>query len=298
MANNLLLTSASAMVLIGTLYPLLADALNLGKVSVGPPYFGLLFIVLMTPLVLLVPFGPLTYWQREQGSRVAKLLWPWAALALVSGALAFFIAPQGRFKAAVGIAAAVWVAAGTARFIYSRLKSKTAGQKMTLEMVGMSFAHMGIAVFLVGALLTEALSTQRELAMKPGDTVTVGANTFTFKGAKHVEGPNYVSDQGILIMRTPRMKETTLLPEKRKYVAGGQVMTESAISRNALRDIYVALGESLDAANSSKGSSSWAVRIHIKPFVRWIWFGAILMALGAFVTAADKRFKGMGGATS
>lgn len=297
MANNLLLTCACAMVLFGTLYPLLADALNLGKVSVGPPYFGVLFIVLMAPLVLLVPFGPLTYWQREQGGRVARMLWPWAVFALVCGAIAFFLAPQGKLKAAAGIAAAVWVAFGTFRFVRSRFTTKSAGQKWTLEMAGMTLAHTGIAVFLVGALLTEALSTQRELAMKPGDTVTIGERNFTFKGARHLEGPNYVSDQGIVVMRDRNREETTLLPEKRKYVAGGQVMTESAISNGVFRDVYVALGEPLDATPTAKttGSSSWAVRIHVKPFVRWIWFGAILMALGAFVTAADRRFKSMAG---
>ncbi len=300
MANNLLLASACAMVLIGTLYPLLADALNLGKVSVGPPYFGLLFILLMAPLVVLIPFGPLTYWQREQGSRVARMLWPWALFALVCGVIAFFVAPQGRLKTAAGIAAAVWVALGTWRFVQTRLKSKSAGAKMTLEMVGMAFAHTGIAVFLVGALLTEALSTQRELAMRPGDTVTIGRNAFTFKGATHKEGPNYISDQGRVIMRGAQGGEVVLLPEKRKYVAGGQVMTESAISRGVFRDVYVAMGEPLDVAPgaANSGSSSWAVRIHVKPFVRWIWFGAILMALGAFITAADKRFKTAPGAAA
>lgn len=136
--------------------------------------------------------------------------------------------------------------------------------------------------------------------MRPGDTVTIGRNAFTFKGATHKEGPNYISDQGRVIMRGAQGGEVVLLPEKRKYVAGGQVMTESAISRGVFRDVYVAMGEPLDVAPgaANSGSSSWAVRIHVKPFVRWIWFGAILMALGAFITAADKRFKTAPGAAA
>src|SRR3546814_651571 len=128
LANNLLLVSACGMVLLGTLYPLLADALGLGKISVGPPYFGFLFVLLMTPLVLLLPFGPLTRWQREQPSRPLAMLAPWAILALVLGVVAFFVAPQGPWKTAAGVAGAAWIFFGTARFAWTRLKG---GRKST-----------------------------------------------------------------------------------------------------------------------------------------------------------------------
>ncbi|MGI8561664.1 MAG: heme lyase CcmF/NrfE family subunit [Luteimonas sp.] len=287
LANNLLLVAACAMVLLGTLYPLLADALELGKISVGPPYFSLLFLLLMAPLVLLLPFGPLTRWQREDVSKPVAMLVPWAGLAIGVGAAAFFLAPQGAWKVGAGLLGAVWVAAGTARFVWSRFRGGGGpgrSGKFTAEMLGMTLAHAGVAVFLVGALLVEGLNVQREVAMRPGETLQVGRDAFRFDGVEHREGPNYVADRGtVRLLR--RGEETQVLhPEKRAYASGGQVMTEVAVRPGLTRDVYVALGDSL-------GDGAWAVRVHIKPFVRWIWAGAFLMALGGFVSATDRRFR-------
>lgn len=281
LANNLLLAGACAMVLLGTLYPLLADALGLGKVSVGPPYFGTLFIVLMAPLVALLPFGPLVNWQRDQASKRLALLAPWAVLALLLGVLAWFMAPQGKLKAAAGVAAATWVAFGTARFIWTRLRGNG---RFNAEMVGMLLAHTGVAVFLVGALLVEALNVQREVALSPGHDLEVSGYTLRFEGVDHQQGPNYVSDRGHVRVRQGGRELALLHPEKRAYASGGQVMTEAGIHARVRGDVYVALGEPL-------GNNAWAVRVHIKPFVRWVWLGALLMALGGFVTAADRRFR-------
>ena len=281
LANNLLLAAACAMVLLGTLYPLIADALDLGKISVGPPYFSLLFIVLMAPLVALVPFGPLTKWQRDKASRLGAMLLPWLLLSLVLAVVAYFVAPQGKLKAAAGILGAAWVGLGTLRFLWSRLR---ANGRFTPEMLGMTLAHTGIAIFLVGALLVEALNVQRELAVKPGQTVEVGRWGFHFQGVDETQGPNYLSDRGhVQVLRDGR-PVTLLHPEKRAYASGGQVMTEAGIRPGVLGDVYVAIGEPL-------GDGAWALRVHIKPFVRWIWLGAALMALGGFVTAADRRFR-------
>jgi cytochrome c-type biogenesis protein CcmF len=281
LANNLLLAAACAMVLLGTLYPLIADALDLGKISVGPPYFSLLFIVLMAPLVALVPFGPLTKWQRDKASRLGAMLLPWLLLSLVLAVVAYSVAPQGKLKAAAGILGAAWVGLGTLRFLWSRLR---ANGRFTPEMLGMTLAHTGIAVFLVGALLVEALNVQRELAVKPGQTVEVGRWGFHFQGVDETQGPNYLSDRGhVQVLRDGR-PVTLLHPEKRAYASGGQVMTEAGIRPGMLGDVYVAIGEPL-------GDGAWALRVHIKPFVRWIWLGAALMALGGFVTAADRRFR-------
>jgi len=281
LANNLLLAAACAMVLLGTLYPLLADALGLGKVSVGPPYFGTLFLLLMAPLVALLPFGPLVNWQRDQASRALAMLAPWAALALLLGAIAYFMAPQGALKTAAGVTAAAWVAFGTARFVWSRLRGNG---RFTAEMVGMLLAHGGVAVFLAGALLVEALNVQREVALSPGQSLQVSGYEVRFEGVDHQQGPNYTADRGHMrILRNDR--ELVLLhPEKRAYASGGQMMTEAGIHARLTGDVYVALGEPL-------GNNAWAVRVHIKPFVRWIWLGALLMALGGFVTAADRRFR-------
>ncbi|NUS37408.1 MAG: heme lyase CcmF/NrfE family subunit [Lysobacter sp.] len=282
LVNNLLLASACAMVLLGTLYPLLADALDLGKISVGPPYFALLFILLMTPLVLLLPFGPLTRWQREQASKPFAMLAPWLALALAVGIGAFFLAPQGPWKVAAGVAGAAWVLAGTLRFVWTRFRAN--GSRFTAEMLGMTFAHFGIAVFLVGALLVEGMSQQRELAVAPGQRVVLGHYAFRFDGVTRREGPNYVADSGTVTVFHDDAPLAVLHPEKRLYASGGQVMTEAAIRPGLQRDLYVALGEPL-------GGGSWALRVHVKPFVRWIWAGALLMAIGGFVTATDRRFR-------
>jgi len=281
LVNNLLLASACAMVLLGTLYPLLADALELGKISVGPPYFALLFTLLMAPLVLLVPFGPLTRWQREQASRPMALLLPWLVAALVLGIAAFVLAPRGQWKVAAGVAGAAWVALGTLRFAWQRLRGP--GGRMTAEMLGMTLAHLGIAVFLVGALLVEGLGQQRELALAPGQQVELGGHAFRFDGVREQPGPNYLGELGTVTILRAGEKIATLHPEKRRYASGGQVMTEGAIDAGFSRDLYVALGEDL-------GNGSWALRVYTRPFVRWIWLGAALMALGGLVTATDRRF--------
>ncbi|MFT3896345.1 MAG: heme lyase CcmF/NrfE family subunit [Thermomonas sp.] len=284
LANNLLLCAACAMVLLGTLYPMLADALDLGKISVGPPYFSLLFILLMAPLVALLPFGPLSKWQREQPSRILAMLLPWAAFALAAAALAWWWAPQGKGRVLLGVLGATWVLAGTLRFVWSRFNAD--GRRFTAEMLGMALAHCGIGLFLAGALLTDALSQQRELALKPGQTVQLGRDCYEFAGVERREGPNYLSDYGSVRLLDAACSKTVdvLHPEKRRYASGGQVMTEAAIDAGLLRDRYVALGEPL-------GDGSWAVRVHGKPMVRFVWLGALLMALGAFVTATDRRFR-------
>ncbi|KRG87790.1 cytochrome C biogenesis protein [Stenotrophomonas daejeonensis] len=285
LANNLLLSCACAMVLLGTLYPLLADALDLGKVSVGPPYFGTLFLLLMAPLVLLLPFGPLTRWQREQGLRPLALLAPWAGLALLLGVVAWFMAPQGRLKTAAGIAAAVWVAAGTLYVLWQRLRGSG---RPSAETTGMLLAHFGIAVFVVGALLVEALSIQHEVALAPGKSVQAGPYELRFEGVDASNGPNYHSDRGHVRVLRNDAEIALLHPEKRTYASGGMPMTEAGIHPALGGDIYVALGEPL-------GDGAWAVRVQVKPFVRWIWLGAILMALGGFVTAVDRRFRKLPG---
>jgi cytochrome c-type biogenesis protein CcmF len=284
LANNLLLCAACAMVLLGTLYPMLADALEMGKISVGPPYFSLLFVLLMAPLVALLPFGPLTKWQREQPSKVLAMLLPWAVFALVAAAAAWWLAPQGKGRVVLGIAGAAWVLGGTLRFVWSRFNGD--GRRFTAEMLGMALAHFGIGLFLSGALLADALSRQSEVALKPGQTVQLGRECYEFAGAQRREGPNYLADIGSVRVLDAGCSKlvATLHPEKRRYASGGQVMTEAAIDAGLFRDRYVALGEPL-------GDGSWAVRVHSKPMVRFVWLGALLMALGAFVTATDKRFR-------
>lgn len=280
--NNLLLVSACCMVLLGTLYPLFADALGLGKISVGPPYFSMLFLLLMAPVVMLLPLGPLTRWQREAPSRPLRMLAPWAVLAGLLGIFAFFAAPQGGWKTVAGVAASAWIGLGTSRFLWARLR--TQGNRFTAEMIGMSLAHLGVGVFLTGALLVESLSVQRELALKPGQSMALGQYSLQFERVEHNRGPNYEGDRGTVQILKKDKILTVLHPEKRAYAAGGQVMTEAGIHAGLLDDVYVALGTPL-------GEGAWSVRAHVKPFVRWIWIGALMMALGGFITAADRRFR-------
>jgi cytochrome c-type biogenesis protein CcmF len=166
--------------------------------------------------------------------------------------------------------------------VWTRVQAK--GNRFTAEMLGMTLAHIGIAVFLVGALLTEGLSRQRELALQPGQSVELGRHAFRFDGVVRRQGPNYLADRGTVQVLRDGEAIALMHPEKRSYASGGQVMTESAIDAGLTRDLYVALGEPL-------GGGAWAVRVHVKPFVRWIWLGAVLMALGGLVTATDKRFR-------
>jgi len=285
LANNLLLTAAAAMILLGTLYPLLAEALDLGKISVGPPYFGLLFILLMAPLVALVPFGPLTRWQREDLSQPLRWLAPWAVLAGVVAVITFFAWPHGTAKTAFGLLGAAWVAAGTARFAWQRLKSTSQGQRFTAEMVGMLLAHAGIAVFVAGVFITESTSIEKDVAAKPGQHFELRGHDFHFEGVEKRQGPNYLADHGTVVVRRDGREIATLHPEKRAYAAGGQVMTEAALDGGLTRDLYVALGEPLDA------NGTWALRLYVKPWIRLIWLGSLLMALGGFVVVFDRRFR-------
>jgi cytochrome c-type biogenesis protein CcmF len=210
------------------------------------------------------------------------MLVPWAGFALGVGIAAYFLAPQSPWKVAAGIAGSAWVLTGTLRFLWTRVRAN--GARFTPEMLGMTFAHFGIAVFLIGALLVEGLSQQRELAVAPGQQVTLGAYAFRFDGVARSEGPNYIADTGTVTVFHRDAPLAVMHPEKRRYAAGGQIMTEAAIQPGLQRDLYVALGEPL-------GGGNWAVRVHVKPFVRCIWLGAVLMALGGFITATDRRFR-------
>ncbi len=283
LVNNLLLTGAAAMILLGTLYPLLAEALDLGKISVGPPYFGLLFSLLMVPLAMLVPFGPLTRWQREQASTPLRMLAPWALVAAVVGVIAFFSWPNGTAKTAAAFVAGTWLMLGTLRFVWQRF---VVGKgRFTAEMVGMCLAHFGLAVFFFGVLMTESVSEEKDVAAKTGQSFELRGYTFRFDGIERVQGPNYEADRGTVVVSRGDKLVATMHPEKRAYASGGSIMTEADIDGGLNRDIYVALGEPLGP------DGSWALRLYVKPFIRWIWLGALLMAIGGFAVVFDKRFR-------
>ncbi|QDE39294.1 heme lyase CcmF/NrfE family subunit [Luteibacter pinisoli] len=286
MIANLLFTTAAAMVLLGTLFPLIGDALNLGRVSVGPPYFGFLFVLLMAPAVLLLPFGPYLRWGHAEGRQLTAMALRAGIAAIVCAIAAAFFA-QGHLRAIAGVAGAVWIAAGTLSYVVKRWREMPFGRRFPAEMAGMLVAHFGVAIFLIGVLLSESLSTERDVRMVPGQMETVGSYQFRFDGVRESTGPNWRADEGVVTILHNGEPMATMHPQKRTY-SRGQVQTESAIDPGLFRDIYVALGEPMDSGNVE---GAWALRLYHKPFVRWIWLGGLFMMLGGFLAAAERRFR-------
>jgi cytochrome c-type biogenesis protein CcmF len=288
MLNNLLFSAAAAMVLIGTLYPLLHDALGLGKISVGPPYFGLLFTLLMLPIVLLLPFGPFTRWQQETTDRLLPVLKAGLALAAIAMVLLWLLGSEVSLKAYAAAAGSAWVLAGTLLYVWRRLRQAPSGRRFTAEMTGMLLAHAGVGVFVLGVLMTEGMSIEKDVALARGQHVELRGYRFQFDGVERVNGPNYVADRGTVRVFYEDRQVAEMYPEKRSYASGGQVMTEAALAPALHRDLYVALGEPL---GSGAAGEAWALRVYLKPFIRCIWLGSLMMMAGGFVVAADRRFR-------
>ncbi len=283
--NNLLFACAAAMVLLGTLYPLIGDALGVGRISVGPPYFGFMFPLLMLPVVLLIPFGPFFRWAAGDWRATLRTLTPALVLALLCALAAWLLVGALPLRGVAGVGACLWVGTGIALYALKRWREAPRGRRYTPEMLGMICAHFGVAIFLAGVLVTEATSVESDLRMAPGETKNIAGIDFTFKGVAPAQGPNFRAEQGVIEVSRDGRLIATLNPQKRQYSGNAPVQTRADIRPGVFRDIYVALGESLD----DKGA--WAVRIYVKPFVRWIWFGGLMMMLGGFVAAADRRFR-------
>ena len=285
---NLLLTTAAAMVLLGTLYPLVGEVFNLGRISVGPPYFGFLFILLMSPLVLVLPTGPLLRWGRGEPREVFRAVCFCALVALLI-TLLFVLGYHTLSRRAIfGCLAAAYILAGVFVFARRRWREAPRGRRYPLELAGMLLAHAGIGVFIAGAMLTTALGVERDVRLAPGEVVEVGGHAFRFDGVHHAEGPNWQAEQGSVAVYDGDRLITTLHPQKRTYPRG-QVQTEAAVHGGFMADMYVALGEALD--HNDEAHAAWSLRVYHKPFVRWIWLGGLLMMLGGFTAAADRRFR-------
>jgi cytochrome c-type biogenesis protein CcmF len=291
LANNVLLTVAMAAVLLGTLYPLFLDALELGKISVGPPYFDSVFYPLMAPAVFLMAIGPMASWKRA----TLPGLWTRLRWALGVSVVAALVIPfaLGKFTAVIafGLWLGLWVVSATVTHLVQRVRASPQATvrgriaAQSLSWYGMLLAHLGIAVFIFGVTLVKGYEKELDLRMAPGDRVTLGGHEFLFKGAKEVPGPNYAAMQGEFEVRpvgggTAR----TMLPEKRLYSASGMTMTEADIDTGFLRDLYVSLGEPVE-------NGAWGVRVYFKPFVDWIWGGCLIMALGGMLAILDRRYR-------
>ena len=294
LGNNILLVIAMASVLLGTLYPLVIDALGLGKISVGPPYFDAVFYPLMAPLVFLMGVGPVAAWRQ---ARVPDL-WTrlqWALyVALATAALLPFAFGQWKPLVALGLLLAAWIAAATATALLQRLRD--APQRSLVDKLranapawyGMLLAHLGIAVFIVGVTLVRGYEIERDVRLEVGQSVEVAGDTYTFRGVAPRAGPNYDATVATIDVSRNGKTVATLNPQKRAYRSSGQVMTEADIQTRVVGDRYVSLGEPVTTDGTS---GAWGVRIYVKPFVDWIWGGCLLMAFGGFVAVSDRRYR-------
>jgi len=282
--NNVILIVAAASVLLGTLYPLVVDALGLGKLSVGAPYFNSVFAPIMVPLLLLIAFGPITRWKQSPAGDVLKRLRPAALIALLAGAGLPWLMGAWTPLVALGLTIAAWIVAAALSQIRERVKTSGGWAKLPRTFWGMHLAHLGVAVFVVGVTLVKGYEAEKDVRMAPGDTVSVGGYTFRLVGVHETPGPNYIAMVGEVELSQKGALLKTLHPEKRTYFSSSMPMTEAAIDSGLLRDVYVSLGEPL-------GDQAWSVRVYYKPFVDWIWGGCLLMALGGVVAASDRRYR-------
>ncbi len=282
--NNLLLTVIAAMVLTGTLYPLLLDALDAGKISVGPPYFGLLFALFLVPLVALLPLAFHARWQQDSLLRILGRLWLPALAAVLGGVATVIWLPDANGWGIAGAAGSMWIMVASLQYYVGRLRA-TPGRLPSRSESAMTLAHFGVGLFLVGASLTNVVSDEKHLRMQAGDSFELSGYTFVFEGTRGLRGPNYAADEGEFIIYRSGERVATLYPQKRLY-ASGQTMTEAAIDPGLMRDLYVSLGEPLD-----ENGTAWAVRIYHKAFIRFIWLGALLMMAGGFLAASDRRYR-------
>ena len=280
LVNNVLLVVACGAVLLGTLYPLIIDALGMGKISVGPPYFNAVFVPIMLPLLALVAAGPIARWKQAEVGDIVRNLWPAGLAALLAGIALPMLAGEWRSYVALTLALAAWIAAAIVLQTIRRLKAG----RPTAAWWGMQIAHFGLAAFVVGVAMVGTYEEERDVRMSPGETVTVGGHTFRFLGVEDVRGPNYTAARGTFELSQDGRILRTLNPEKRNYDASAMPMTEAAIDASLTRDVYVSLGEPLEG-------NAWAVRVYFKPFVDWIWGGCLLMSLGGLIAAADRRYR-------
>ena len=284
LVNNLLLVVIAAMVLIGTLYPLLLDALEAGKISVGPPYFGTLFALLIVPIVALLPLGFHARWQKDELPRLLRELWLPAAFAIAGAVATAIWLPSAGGWGIAGVAGALWIIVASLRYYVNRVLAMK-GRFPSRGETGMTLAHIGVGLFLFGAALTNPVSSEKHLRMDPGDSFELAGYTFQFEGTRGFRGPNFVADEGTFIVYRNGEQVTTLHPQKRRY-SNNQVMTEAALDPGLTRDLYVSLGEPLD-----NQGTAWAIRLYHKPFIRFIWLGALVMMFGGFLAASDRRYR-------
>jgi len=280
--NNLLLLVAAALILIGTLYPLFLDALNMGKISVGPPYFNVVFLIPTVPLLFLLAIGMHAAWKKAKLEETKKPQLVMFAAATVFGLVVPLVA-YGQFHVMtfIGLTAGVWVILSSLYEPFQRLRLK---QTLSRGVLGMTVAHIGVGLFAIGVTVTQSYRVEKDVALRAGESVELKGYKFDFKDTKQVQGPNYDAIQSEVVITRDGKLVATLHPQKRTYRVQTMPMTESGIEVDWNRDLFVAMGDDL-------GDGAWSVRVQYKPMVRFIWFGALVMALGGLLALSDRRYR-------
>jgi len=294
LTNNVMLVAAAGAVLLGTLYPLLLDALNMGKISVGPPYFDTVFLPLMAPMIFLMGLGPIARWKQASIPDMASRMKWAAAVSLIMALILPFVMGKWSALTSLGFAMSFWIFSSVVVNMNGRLAKTAAGgthaglltriAALPKSYIGMNVAHTGVAIFIMGVTMVKSYEVEKDMRMDVGDTVEMAHYTFRFDGVTEIEGPNYTANRGQVLVTVDGKTETVLHPEKRTYLVQKMPMTEAAIDTGLFRDLYVSLGEPV-------GKGAWSVRIYYKPFVDWIWGGAFIMALGGIFAVSDRRYR-------
>ncbi|HDR1213958.1 TPA: heme lyase CcmF/NrfE family subunit [Pasteurella multocida] len=287
--NNILLMSALSVVLLGTLLPLVHKQLGLGTISVGAPFFDQMFLIIMVPFSLLLGVGPLIKWRRDEFSAIRKPVILSLIVMLVAGfTLPYLLQDQLTVSAVLGTMMAVFIVLLSVYELQQRATHRSAFwsglTKLSRSHWGMVLAHLGVAMSVWGIAFSQNYSIERDVRMNVGDSVQIADYQFTFQGITEANGPNYLGGKAQVDIRRNGRVEAILFAEKRFYTVSKMTMTEAAIDWGFTRDIYVALGENL-------GQDAWALRLYYKPFIRWIWFGGVFMALGGLLCMFDRRYR-------
>jgi cytochrome c-type biogenesis protein CcmF len=282
LTGNVLILAALATVLLGTLYPLILDAFGLGKISVGPPYFNAVFVPMMAPVLVLLGIAPWMRWGRESLPNLLRRVRWHAVAAVLAGIGLPFAFEAWKWQAALGLALAAWMILTTIGGLLARHR---ASGGLPLAAYGMGCAHAGLAIGIIGIGLVSAYQSEKAVAMQPGDSTSLGQYEFVFRGAEEVPASNFSAMRATVELKLQGREIATLLPEKRIYRSSQMTITEAAIRYGVLGDVYVALGEPLPGGK-------WSVQLYLKPFVGWLWGGALLMALGGLLAALGARQRG------
>ena len=293
LSNNVVLTVAAGSVLLGTLYPVVLDVMEWGKISIGPPYFEAVFVPLMTPAIFLMGVGPVARWKQAEVPELGKRLCVAFVVSVLTAVLVPLAMPgPSRFGSpmiVLGLWLAAWSVASAAAHARQRLMDGDGEvlRRLTRQprsWYGMLVAHVGVGIFIAGVTLANGYEDKRELRVDVGATQEAGGYQFTFAGIGPASGPNYTAQRAVFHVVRDGKPVVTLYPEKRHYTVQDMALSQADIDSGFTRDLFVALGEPV-------ADNAWTVRIQVKPFMTWIWTGCILMALGGLLAAGDGRYR-------